>query len=353
MKLSYFAVCGLSMLLACTSGARDVAGDMDSIELGREAVVGGTASGAADDAVIFFGDPSQTNGMMCTAVMVTPRIALTARHCVSTPIGDDNVECSYNGVTDPGQAVRMQIDKSLSVFRAYTGAKAVGETASSARVQNIDVDTSTDESCFRDFAVVTFDRDVTSKQASVRSTDVSVGEKLRLVGYGAVDDSNSFVDQRQTRGDIVVEAIGPGTANRATGPKAVYSEGTILTGPGFCSGDSGGPLLDGDGHVVGLVSRKLGPCSTSKNIYVGMKHVLPVLQLAEERLNVAPADAGAEDSGAPKDAGAAASNEAAAKSSGCSARTLASSSEGYVLVGLGLMCLVASRRVPRSKDQQR
>lgn len=351
MKLSHFSVCSLAMLFACSSGTREVVGELDSVELGREAVVGGTASGAADDAVIFFGDPSQTDGMMCTAVMVTPRIALTARHCVSTPISDDNVECSYNGVTDPGQAVRMQIKKSLSVFRAYTGPKAVDATASSARVQNIDVDTSTDESCFRDFAVVTFDREVTSKQASVRSTDVSVGEKLRLVGYGAVDDSNSFVDERQTRSDIVVEAIGPGTANRASGPKAVYSERTILTGPGFCSGDSGGPLLDGDGQVVGLVSRKLGPCSTSKNLYVGMKHVLPVLKLAEERLNVPSTDAGAEDSGTHADAGVAASSEAAAKSSGCSARTLASTSEGYVLVGLGLMCLVASRRVPRSKDQ--
>jgi secreted trypsin-like serine protease len=80
------------------------------------------------------------------------------------------------------------------------------------------------------------------------------GEAYTAVGYGVNEDGNSTGTRMQRDGLNI--ACEPGSCGSGV-------ESTEFRGDtGICSGDSGGPALDAEGKVVGVVSRGGPGCST-------------------------------------------------------------------------------------------
>jgi hypothetical protein len=82
------------------------------------------------------------------------------------------------------------------------------------------------------------------------------GEPYTAIGYGLNAEGESN-DGRMSRTDLEVRC----TAG-ACGRQYQVVPNEFLGETGVCSGDSGGPALDADGKVIGVVSRGTDPCET-------------------------------------------------------------------------------------------
>jgi V8-like Glu-specific endopeptidase len=212
-----------------------------------QAIAGGTADLAHENVFLLVRE-SENSAAMCTATLIAPNLLLTARHCVSPGTGDDHVLCgdSVLGAPYPGGAFIATNDaqprQGSAIFHgADVRIPALGEDTCGYDValiilkENVPDDVSTP-------AVPRIDREVMS------------GESYTAVGYGE-NEYGGPTHGRMQLGDLSI-GCQPGSCGDGV-------ESTEFLGEtGICSGDSGGPALDADGKVVGVVSRGGPGCST-------------------------------------------------------------------------------------------
>jgi hypothetical protein len=185
----------------------------------------------------------------CTATLIAPNLLLTARHCVSPSLGEDRVICGSATFEDavPG-------DQVIGTNDAVPGRESPTFRGFSVRVPSEGQDT-----CGFDIALITLAEAIPSAVAEPAvpriDREVSAGEPYVAIGYG-VDAQGNPTEGRMLLGDLTVECS-PG----ACGPRGIEST-EFLGETGICSGDSGGPALDADGKVIGVVSRGSEPCET-------------------------------------------------------------------------------------------
>jgi hypothetical protein len=227
-------------LLGCSSAAE---GDGRS----AQTIAGGTAD-ASHQNVFLLVRESQNSGALCTSTLIAPNLLLTARHCVSPGTGDDHVLCGDSVLGDPYPASAFlatndaQPRRSSPIFRALD-----------VRVPGLGEDT-----CGYDVALIILDQNVPvdiSVPAVPRiDREVEPGEPYTAVGYG-LNETGDSTGSRMQLGGLSIECE-PGSCGDGV-------ESTEFLGErGICSGDSGGPALDADGKVVGVVSRGGPECST-------------------------------------------------------------------------------------------
>lgn len=187
-------------------------------------------------------------GGLCTATLIAPNLLLTARHCVSPNTGEERVLCGDSELGDPYPP---------SAFVATNDPQPRDGSplfhAAEVRVSELGSDT-----CGFDIALVILDENVPHSLAepAVPRIDrqVEPGETYTAVGYGE-NDLGLPATTRLERQGLSVECE-PGTCGEGV-------EATEFVGEtGICSGDSGGPALDQDGKVVGVVSRGGPDCGT-------------------------------------------------------------------------------------------
>ncbi len=129
-----------------------------------------------------------------------------------------------------------------------------------ATAKTIFVDTPKGNSgCGNDIALLQLDKDVPGALVKpVRLTALTVGESATTSGYGD-DGAGTPTSSRYERTGIKVDAVGPATyaykTKQGKSLPVTVPVGEIVTGESTCFGDSGGPLFDAAGNVIGVTSR--------------------------------------------------------------------------------------------------
>lgn len=292
----------LLVAAACASSKAEPGGSTES------SIINGQAS-PTDDAVVLVVLPDS----FCTGTLIAPNLLLTARHCVSAEPAD---ECSPFGADRAPNTIGVALGEHPSSQKIVArGSKLFLETKSSI--------------CGQDIALVMLDQDVPGiTPKKVRATAPVAGEMTTAIGYG--EDENKQLKGRLQRANIAVQAVGPATKTAGTVTVNVPAN-DFMTGESVCHGDSGGPLFDSKGLVLGTTSRgtELG-CVNAPAIFSSTAAHIELIKMAAKAaghpLDTSSTDAGTDASDASADASADASRDASADaSSDASSSTDASS----------------------------
>jgi hypothetical protein len=213
-------------------------------------IVNGTASDESQDSVVLvmhYEALAKGGGAAsgCSGTLLTPRLVLTARHCVS--VTDEGAVCNSKGKPIEGGAVSSDYTpNSIYVFGGKDRPDFIGGTARPSRGQDI-FTTGANTICDNDIALVLLDRPVEGGKIApiVLDTGAAQGERVTVVGWGITETEPNPATRRQ-RADVQVTDIGP---SGELGPAE------FRTGEGPCHGDSGGPAFAASGAVLGALSR--------------------------------------------------------------------------------------------------
>jgi V8-like Glu-specific endopeptidase len=242
------------VLLLCAAGsALSCAAHDPDPNLGAlsSAIAGGEPDSTDSNVFLLFSHRGTEGVALCSASLIAPNLLLTARHCVAN-VTSEQVTC---GKTTAGAPFAAN-----TFFAANTASIDDVTKANAFRVSSISVPTE-DGICGFDVALVTLTASVPSSVAQplVPRIDraVSAGERYTAVGYGTDEPGDGGIaGLRRGRSGLRVNCA-PGQCSAAAG--AELSE--FIGDAGICSGDSGGPALDADGKVVGVVSRSADNCN--------------------------------------------------------------------------------------------
>jgi V8-like Glu-specific endopeptidase len=236
-------LCAASGVLSCASAAPEPGvGEVSS------AISGGQPDSVDSNVFAVVSHRGAAGVALCSASLIAPNLLLTARHCVAT-VTTEIVTCGQTTASAPFPADTFfaanneSIDQAMSAFSA----------------SSISVPSQGSDICGFDLALITLDSLVPASVAKplVPRIDLAVarGEIYSAVGYGQNSPGDAGIaGERMARGALKIDCA-PGACGEGV-------EATEFVGDtGICSGDSGGPALDSDGKVVGVVSRSADDCS--------------------------------------------------------------------------------------------
>lgn len=216
----------------------------------HSAIAGGEPDSTDANVFLLVSHRGEEGVALCSASLIAPNLLLTARHCVAD-VSSEQVTCGKTSAGDPFPA--------NTFFAANTASLDDVTKANAFTVLSISVPTQDSDICGYDIALVTLASSVPLSVAIplIPRIDraVDAGEAYTAVGYGTDQPGDAgTAGLRRGRTGLKVNCV-PGHCSTGVEVDEFVGEA------GICSGDSGGPALDVDGKVVGVVSRSADDCN--------------------------------------------------------------------------------------------
>lgn len=250
---------GAPWLLWVSGVAALACADVEVVERAREAVVG---EPSALGSVFRFEVEPGVAATSCTAVLVSPRVLLTAAHCVTGSFGV--IDCGATPLGAVQSLALARVTNDADTTDAPDGSERYVSVAhASARAGEL--------LCGHDYATLELEEAVDAEPFEGTREVPGSGVTLSIVGYGAGSPSGTGEGVRRVRGGLSLECSGAECLGRtfagvAGGPTVdapeTASEEWIVSA-GACPGDSGGAVMDDAGRLVGIVSRGFEDCGPS------------------------------------------------------------------------------------------